>query len=272
MRSWSFGRALVAVFAHLVVLFMVLPLLIVIPLSFTPGTVFVFPPQGISFRWYEDFFGDERWVNAAWLSIRLGIAVAIVATVLGLGAAAALTRYVRRGRMVVRGLLLAPLVVPPIVTAVAVFDVYSQVGLLRTFPGLVIAHTILALPFCLLVLESSLRSVDFSPYEAAVSLGGSNVRAWRTAVIPAIGPAVVASFVFAFLISWDEVVMAVFIGGARTQTLPLRMFEFLETQVRPTLAAISSLIVYVIAAVFVLSYLRGRLGQQPIDTSSADHG
>lgn len=270
MKQVDLGRAIIAVFAHVVIAFLVLPLLIVIPLSFTPGTVFVFPPEGISLRWYEDFFGDPRWVDAAMLSVRLGIAVAILATVLGLGAAAALTRYVRRGRMLVRGLLLAPLVVPPIVTAVAVFDIYSQVGLLRTFPGLVIAHTILALPFTLLVLESALRSVDFSPYEAATSLGASNIQAWRTAVIPAIAPAVMASVVFAFLISWDEVVLAVFIGGARTQTLPLRMFEFIETQVRPTLAAISSLIVYVIAAVFVLVYLRGRLGRNPVITTPTD--
>ena len=258
MRLGKIGQRILAISANTVVAFLILPILVVIPLSFTPGTVFDFPPDGLSLRWYQDFFGDERWINATWLSIRLGVAVAISSTALGLLAAIALTRYVKRGAFLVRGLLVAPLIVPPIVTAVAVFDIYVRVGLLRTFPGLVVAHTILALPFSVLLIESALRAVDFGPFEAALSLGATNRRAWRMVVLPGITPALLASAVFSFLISWDEVVLVVFIGGARSQTLPLRMFEFIETQIRPTLAAISSLIVYVIAAVLTIAYLRSR--------------
>jgi ABC-type spermidine/putrescine transport system permease subunit II len=262
------GQRILAVTAYAVLAFLVLPVLVVVPLSFTPGTVFAFPPEGVSFRWYGDYFGDARWMSATWLSLRLAVTVALVSTTLGAAGAIALTRYLDKGASLVRGLLLAPLVVPAIVTAVAVFDVYARVGLLRTFTGLVVAHTILALPFSLLLIESALRSVDFGPYEAAVSLGARELVAWRIAVFPAIRPAVVGSAIFAFLISWDEVVLAVFIGGARAQTLPLRMFEFIQTQIRPTLAAISSLIVYVIAAVVVLTIVRGGRDGSSLDARS----
>ena len=132
MRLGKVGQRLLAVSANIVVAFLILPILVVIPLSFTPGTVLDFPPDGLSLRWYQDFFGDERWINATWLSLRLGVAVAITSTALGLLAAVALTRYIKRGAFLVRGLLVAPLIVPPIVTAVAVVDRDVRVGLLRT--------------------------------------------------------------------------------------------------------------------------------------------
>lgn len=258
MKAAGWKRGALAIFAYTVVAFLVVPLLIVIPLSFTPGTVFAFPPEGFSLRWYEDYLSEPRWLKATWLSIRLGIVVALVSTSLGFLSALAVNQYLRGGRTVIRALLVAPLIVPPIITAVAIFDIYSRVGLVRTFPGLVIAHAILALPFSFLVLESALRGLDTGPLEAARSLGATTGRAWWEVGLPSLAPALRASLIFSFLISWDEIVLTVFIGGVRLQTLPLRMYEFISTQIRPTLAAISALIVIVIMIGMVLGYIRMR--------------
>ncbi|MEX2236031.1 MAG: ABC transporter permease [Dehalococcoidia bacterium] len=234
--------ALWAVFG-LVLTFLFLPLVVVIPISFTPGTVIQFPPDGLSLRWYRDALEDERWRQALWVSVRLGISVAVVTTVLGLGAALALTRFVSHGKTFIRTLVLAPLIVPVIITSIAVFDIFTRTGLARTFLGLVIAHTIIAVPFAVIILESALRRFDVSLEEAAISLGASPLGAFCRITLPILAPALLASLVFSFVTSWDEVVLVVFLGGATNQTLPLRMFEFLESNIRPTVAAISTALI-----------------------------
>ncbi len=238
-----------------VLIFLFLPLIVVIPISFNPGTVLRFPPDGISLRWYNDFFGDQRWLDAAWLSLRLGITVAILATVLALGAAVALTRFVTVGKPLLRALILSPLIVPLIVTSIAVFEVFNELGLLRSFWGLVLAHTILALPFGVIIIESALRNVDVTLEEAAMSLGASRLVAFRRITVPLIAPGLFGAAVIAFITSWDEVVMVLFVGGARNQTLPVRMFQFLETQIRPTIAAISTLLIVALLIALVLRQL-----------------
>jgi putative spermidine/putrescine transport system permease protein len=155
-------------------------------------------------------------------------------------------------------LVLAPVVVPLIVTAIAVFDIFHRANLTRSFHGIALAHLILVLPYSVVILESALRNHDLATEEVAMSLGASRWTAFRKVTMPMIAPAIQASFIFAFLISWDEVVMVLFIGGVRYQTLPLRMFEFLETQIRPTIAAVSSLIIYGIFAVAVTLWYQDR--------------
>jgi ABC-type spermidine/putrescine transport system permease subunit II len=230
-------------FVFVVLLFLFLPLLVVIPVSFSPGSIIEFPPSGLSMRWYEDFFGDQTWLDAAWLSLRLGICVATLSTVLGLMVALAMTRFLKRGRLLVRVLVLTPLIVPLIVTGIAMFDIMIQIGLARTFIGLLLAHTILALPLTAIVLESGLRHIDPALEDAAQSLGASPLRAFAAVTVPGLRASLVAAALFAFLTSWDEVVVVLFVGGATFETLPLKMFEFLETEVRPTIAAVSALLV-----------------------------
>jgi putative spermidine/putrescine transport system permease protein len=223
--------------------FLILPLVVVFPVSITPSTYFRFPPDGFSLRWYEDFFGDEAWRNAGWLSLRLAVSASVLATAIGLAAALAVTRLRSPLFVALRVLFVAPLVVPLVITSTALLFAILQVNLHATFSGLLIGHTVLGLPFAFLITEAALRNYDMALEDAAVTLGASRLHAFRRVTLPAIMPAVVAGALFAFIASWDDVVVSTFLGNFRTQTLPLRMLEFMSTQIRPTIAAISTLLI-----------------------------
>jgi ABC-type spermidine/putrescine transport system permease subunit II len=258
---WSvrLGRWALFCYAAAVLVFLLFPLVVVVPESFSPSAVLHFPPRGASLQWYRDFFTGPFWVQSTWLSIRLAFTVAALATALGLGAAVALNRYVRRGKTMIRVLVLSPLIIPVIVTAIALFDVMTYLRLEGTFLALVIAHTVLALPFPIIILENRLRSIDPSLEEAAMSMGASRLKAFCKVTLPLIVPSVVSAALFAFLASWDEVVVVLFVGGATLQTLPVLMFQFLETEVRPTVAAASTMLIVLIAVVFVGAQISSRV-------------
>jgi ABC-type spermidine/putrescine transport system permease subunit II len=238
-----------------VLVFLLFPLVVVVPESFSPSAILQFPPAGLSLRWYDDFFSDPAWLESLWLSIWLGLAVAALATFLGLGAAVALVRFISFGKGPIRALALSPLIAPVIVTAIGLFDIMTRLDLVGTFPGLLLSHTVLALPFPIFILESALMSVDPSLEDAAVSLGASRLRAFWKVTIPLILPSLFGAALFAFLASWDEVVIVLFVGGALLQTLPVQMFQFLTTEVRPTIAAASTMLI----AVLLLALLGFRL-------------
>ena len=238
-----------------VLIFLFLPLIVVVPVSFTPGTVLKFPPEGLSWRWYQDFWEDDRWRAAGWLSIRLAFSTAIVATFIGMLAAVGLTRFITKGKSVLRAIVLAPLIVPLIIPSVGVYYVMVKIELTSTFWGILIGHTVLALPYSIIIIESALRNYDVALEEAAMSLGASRTLAFRKITIPIILPAILASAVFGFITSWDEILLVIFLGGPNAQTLPLRMFEFLSTQVRPTIAAISSVLIVTLLGVVAIYQL-----------------
>lgn len=240
----------------LVLAFLILPLVVVIPESFSPSAVLQFPPKSLSLRWYEDFFSGPFWLDALWLSIELAATVAVLSTTIGLLAAVALARYVRVGRGPLRAVVLSPLIIPVIVTAIALFDVMIRLNLVGTFLGLVLAHTILALPFPVVILENALKSVDPNLEDAAVSLGANRFIAFYKVTLRLIMPSVLGAALFAFLASWDEVVIVLFVGGALLQTLPVKMFEFLTTEVRPTVASASTLLIVGLLLVLLLVQLR----------------
>lgn len=256
-------QALLWGFTAMVLGFLLFPLLAVFPISVSADTILQFPPEDVSLRWYEDFFGDRTWTDALFLSLRLGVAVAVLSTVLGLCTAVAISRYMQRGKGAMRALMLAPLMVPLIVTAIAIYDIAIDLRLVGTFWGLLLAHTVLALPFAVVVLESALKSVDRDLEDAAVSLGANRFQAFTKVTMPLLRPAIATSLLLAFITSWDEVVVVLFVGGAFEQTLPVRMFEFLTTQVRPTVAAasgvlIAAIVVGTIATAVVRSLRRRR--------------
>jgi putative spermidine/putrescine transport system permease protein len=250
-------QVLLWVFTLAVIGFLLFPLVAVFPISVSGDTILQFPPTDISLRWYEEFFSDREWTDALFLSVRLGVAVAVLSTVLGMSCAVAITRYLRRGKRPMRALVLAPLMVPVIVTAIAIFDVAIDLRLVGTFWGLLLAHTVLALPFAVIVLESALKSVDPNLEDAAVSLGANRLQAFVKVTVPLLRPAIFTALLITFVTSWDEVVVVLFIGGAFEQTLPVRMFEFLTTQVRPTVAAASGVL---IAGLVVGALLAGAIG------------
>jgi putative spermidine/putrescine transport system permease protein len=155
----------------------------------------------------------------------------------------ALLRFVKYGKGLIRALALSPLILPVIVTAIALFDIMTRLDLVGSFWGLLLSHTVLALPFPVFILENALKSVDPNLEDAAVSLGASRLKAFYKVTIPLIVPSIFGAALFAFLASWDEVVIVLFVGGALLQTLPVQMFQFLTTEVRPTIASASTLLI-----------------------------
>lgn len=250
-----------------VLVFLIFPLIVVVPESFSPSAILTFPPAGVSLRWYQDFFSDPDWLDALWLSVRLALAVAVVATTLGLAMAVALVRFVTFGKGLIRVIALSPLIVPVIVTAIALFDIMSRLGLVGSFLGLLLCHTILALPFPVFILESALKTVDPNLEDAAVSLGASRLRAFFKVTVPLIASSIFGAALFAFLASWDEVVIVLFVGGALLQTLPVQMFQFLTTEVRPTIAAASAMLIAALLLgmllIWLLAMVRGPARKRP---------
>jgi ABC-type spermidine/putrescine transport system permease subunit II len=268
----SGGGFLLAAVSYVILFFLLAPLAIVIPVSLTAGNIAHFPPEGLSLRWYEEFFSDREWMHALWVSFSLGVVVAVLSTFVGLCAAFAMSRLLPPGiKSLIRVIVLAPLIVPAIVGAIAMFLMFSRLGLVSTFPGLVLAHTVLALPYSIVVLENGLLHFDASLEEAARTLGASRFTRLRRIVLPLILPSIIGSAVFAFITSFDELVVVLLVGGASFQTLPVKMFVFLENELRPTPAVISSLLIaglllaqgasYIVRQ--ALSHRRMRLVQKP---------
>ena len=256
MTHQSSGNFVLAIVAYMILFFLLAPLAIVIPVSLTAGNVPAFPPQGLSLRWYADFFSDREWMRALWVSFTLGLVVAATSTFVGLCAAFAMSRFIPQSlKSPIRTLVLAPLIVPAIVGAIAMFLMLSQMGLVSTFPGLVLAHTVLALPYTIIVLENGLLHLDPALEEAARTLGAGRFTRMFRIVLPLMLPSIIGSAVFAFITSFDEIVTVLLVGGAFYQTLPVKMFVFLENELKPTPAVVSSLLIVGLLAAQGASFL-----------------
>jgi putative spermidine/putrescine transport system permease protein len=226
----------------LVLAFLTLPMLAVLWLSFSPTELLRFPPRGISLRWYADFFANERWVLATRNSLVVASATMAVATVLGTAAALGLHLGRFRGRAVLVALLTLPMVTPFIVTAAAMFFAFSLVGLAGTLPGLVLGHTVVAVPFVLVSVLASLATFDGTLLRAAASLGAPPLMAFRRVLLPRIWPGVAAGAVFAFATSLDEFVITLFLAGPGQFTLPRQMYANVREYMTPTILAAASLL------------------------------
>lgn len=238
-------------FAALVGIWLVAPTLVVVPLSFTDKASLVFPPTGWSLQWYQNFFADSTWIRALWASIRVALIVAAVTTVVGTAAALGLTRATFRGVSLLYGVMLAPMIVPVIVLGVGVYALFLKYQLLGTTVGFVVAHTVLALPFFIIPVVAALRGFDRRLEDAARICGAGRWGALRQVTLPLILPGVAAGALFAFVTSFDEVVVALFIQSPYLQTLPVQMYNSVTRDTDPTMAAASTLIL-VLTTVLVL--------------------
>jgi putative spermidine/putrescine transport system permease protein len=253
----SLGPAALASFAGLVCLFLVLPSLIVVPMSFNADNLLRFPPQGFSTIWYKTYFGAEDWRAASWHSLVIAFSVTLLATALGTVAALALIR----GRIALRTLyiylMLTPMIVPPIVSAVSMYGVFAQFGLIGTLPGMVLAHTVLALPFVIINVAAVLQRMDWRVEQAARSLGASALEAFFLVTLPLIRPGLIVAAIFAFITSFDEVVVALYISGSGAITLPVQMWSGLRFEINPVVAAVSSLLLGIsVASLLAIGLLR----------------
>jgi putative spermidine/putrescine transport system permease protein len=230
-------------FGLAVLLFLMLPILVVIPLSFSAGSFLHYPLPGLSLRWYAAFFASDFWLPALWNSLVLGTASAAVATILGVPAAFGLWRADFPGRRLVMAVIVAPMVVPAIVVAVALLLAFGPRGLANTFAGLVIAHAMLGVPFVVVTVLASLSRFDAVLLRAASSCGADPWRGFFRICLPQIMPGVAAGAVFAFATSLDETVVVLFLAGPGQRTLPRQMFAGLNDEISLTVMAAATLMV-----------------------------
>jgi len=227
----------------LVLGFLVLPILVIVPLSFSSGSFLHYPLPGFSTRWYAAFFASDFWLPALRNSLVVGTASAALATLLGVPAAFGLWRARFPGRALVMAVILAPLAVPAIVVAVALLLAFGPRGLANTFGGLVAAHAMLGVPFVVVTVLAALARFDPVLLRAAAACGAGPWHAFRRACLPRIAPGIAAGAVFAFATSLDETMVVLFLAGPAQRTLPRQMFAGLNDEISLTVTAAATLMI-----------------------------
>lgn len=246
--AWKLG---VYLWCGLVFFFLMAPLLIVFPLSFSSSPYLQFPPPGWSLRWYQAYLDDHAWIDATFRSLKIGVATTVLSTVLGTMLAFGLVRGRYPGKALVNQISLAPLIVPSIIYAIAAYALFAQLKMIGNWHAIVLGHTVHAIPYVVIVVGAALRTYDENYELAAMSLGASRMKAiWRV-TLPQIRPALVSGMFLAFISSFDELVVAMFLGGSN-MTLPKKMFDNILNEIDPTIAAVSVLQVVLVTILLVI--------------------
>lgn len=246
--------------------FLIAPILIIVPLSFNAEPYFTFTekmlafdPDGYSLKWYRDFVENEQWLHSLQNSVIIAVCATLLATVLGTVAALGLSRPVMPYRTLVMGVLISPMIVPLIISAAGMFFFYSEVGLAQTLPGVILAHTALGTPFVVITVTATLVGFDQSLIRAANNLGASPPTVFFRIIMPLILPGVISGALFAFITSFDEVVVVLFLAGFDERTIPRQMWSGIREQISPTILAVATMLVAVsIMLLTVLELLRRR--------------
>ena len=238
-----------------ILIFLALPSLLVIPLSFSDTRFLQFPPPAYSTRWYEAYFGSREWRQATWVSFAAAIVTTIVSTVLGTLAAYALHSMRGRAARIIYACFMLPLIVPAILVAIGMFLFYAQLGLNNTMTGIVLAHSVMATPLVVITVASGLKSYDMNQEMVARSLGASRPWAFLTVTLPQIKLPVITAALLAFITSLDEVTISLFVAGGDYATMTKRMFNALRDEIDPTIAAISTLLIVFSVALLAANQL-----------------
>jgi putative spermidine/putrescine transport system permease protein len=241
----TLGRRLLWTWCVLTLVFLCAPIVVIVVVSFNATEFIQFPPRRWSLRWYANYFTARQWLEPTLLSLRVAAVTMVLATVLGTTAAIGLVRGRFRGRRALEYFFVSPMVAPAIVLAIGLYLLFARFGLVGRPDALYLGHTVLAAPLVIVIVSAALRTTDPGIELAARSLGASYFRTLWHVTLPAILPAVVSGAAFAFLVSFDEVVLAIFLGGPTTTTLPKRMWESVRFEIDPTLTAISTLLVLI---------------------------
>jgi putative spermidine/putrescine transport system permease protein len=253
------ARGMLWIYSVAVLIFLIAPVLVIVPLSFNSAPFFTFPPSGVSLRWYGDVLGNPSWLQAIWNSVLVALSTTVLATALGTMAASGLSRQEMPYRSFIVGLLISPMIVPAVIVAVGTYQLFSTVGLLNSLPGLVAADTVLAVPFVVMTVSATFANYDTKLTKAALSLGATPLRAFRTVTMPLIMPGVTSGALFAFVTSFDETVLVQFLAGPNQRTLPKQMFEGISEEVSPTITAVATaLILMAVALLTAIELLRRR--------------
>jgi len=256
-RSTGHSAIPLKIVGALVAAWLVVPILIVLPLSFTGEASFEFPPDSWSMRWYDNLFSDPQWRDSLVTSFQVALLVVLFATVLGTMCALGLDRGRIPGKMIVQALILSPMIIPLVIIAVGLYAVFLPWQLVGTTQGFVLAHTALAVPFVVVSVTTSLRGFDRTLEQAAASLGASPLTTFFRVTLPIIAPGVFAGAVLAFVTSFDEVVVALFLADPELRTVPVQMFDTLQ-DVDPTVTAASTLVLTATTLVVLLAVVFNR--------------
>jgi putative spermidine/putrescine transport system permease protein len=238
----SFSRRLIDAYAALALSVLLLPIAVLVVFSFSADSSFVFPPSGLSMRWFAYLSERDELVTAALISAGIAALAAMASVVLGVLASIALVRERLPGKALVEGLLMSPLTLPGIITGVAFLQFVSLIGLRASFWRLVLAHVVICTPYAIRSITANLYGIDPSLEEASQVLGASRWRTFRRIVLPLMKPGIIAAFIFSFITSFDNVVVSMFLISGDTVTLPVRILTYVEWQFDPSIAAISTIL------------------------------
>jgi putative spermidine/putrescine transport system permease protein len=262
-RVWHIGYTLICA---LIYLFLIAPILVIIPLSFNAEPYFTFTPamlsldpHGFSLRWYQNIFDNVEWIRAVRNSFVIGFFATLLATTLGTIAALGLSNSRMPYRTAVMAVLLSPMIVPVIITAAGMYFFYSSIGLSQTFLGLILAHATLGTPFVVITVTATLSGFDRSLMRASASMGARPTETLFRVVVPLIAPGVISGALFAFITSFDEVVAVLFLSGPNQRTVPRQMWAGIREQISPTILAVATLLILVsVLLLATLELLRRR--------------
>ena len=248
-RTWYYAFRVIC---GLIFFFLIAPILVIIPLSFNAVPYFTFTeemlsfdPAGYSLQWYQDFFDNLNWQGAVKNSFIIAFFATIISTTLGTIAALGLSRSIMPFRSVIMGILISPMIVPLIISAAGMYFFYTKVGLAATHVGVILAHAALGTPFVVITVTATLVGFDHSLTRAAASLGANPTTTFFKITMPLILPGVISGALFAFITSFDEVVVVLFVGSFEQRTIPWQMFSGIREQISPTILAVATLLVLV---------------------------
>jgi putative spermidine/putrescine transport system permease protein len=262
-RLWHYGFRILC---GLIFFFLIFPLVVVVPLSFNSVPFFTFTkemlaldPAGYSLKWYEDFFSNLNWQGAVRNSIIIAFFATMLSTTLGTLAALGLSRPTMPAKTLIMSLLISPMIVPLIISAAGMFFFYSRIGLQGTHLGVILAHAALGTPFVVITVTATLVGFDNSLIRASSSLGASPTTTFFKVIVPLILPGVISGALFAFITSFDEVIVVLFVGSFRQRTIPWQMFSGIREHISPTILAVATILVIVsIGLLFAVELLRRR--------------
>ena len=259
-RAWYYSFRVICA---LIFFFLIAPIIVIMPLSFNAEPYFTYPMPGYSLRWYEVIFGDSPqsilWQRAIKNSVIIGFSATLLATALGTMAALGLSRANFPLKGVVMAVLISPIVVPIVITAVGMYYFYAQIGLASTIPGIILAHTALGVPFVVITVTATLVGFNQNLVRAGSSLGAGPTRVFFKITLPLILPGVVSGALFAFATSWDEIVVVLFLASVEQHTIPRRMWSGIRELIDPTIAAAATLLIFLsILLMVTMEILRRR--------------
>lgn len=254
--AWHYAHR---VLCGLVLLFLILPVLVIVPLSFNDGTFLIYPLNGFSMRWYHEFFGSAEWMRSLKNSLIVAPVATLLAMVLGTLAAIGLTRGNFRGKQLIMSLVISPMVVPVVIVGVASYLFFAPLGMGNSYLSLILVHAVLGVPFVIITVSATLQGFNYSLVLAAANLGASPVTTFFRVTLPLIAPGVISGALFAFATSFDEVVVTLFLAGPEQATLPRQMFSGIRENLSPTIAAAATLLIgFSVLLLLALEWLRGR--------------